>query len=43
MYICSQSGELVHPIHLQHLVDEEPAMETAPSHALERGQPVHSG
>lgn len=23
MYICSQSGELVHPIHLKHLVDEE--------------------
>jgi len=23
MYICSQSGELVHPIHLQHLVEEE--------------------
>jgi outer membrane biosynthesis protein TonB len=23
MYICSQSGELVHPIHLQHLVQEQ--------------------
>ena len=22
MYICSQSGELVHPIHLQHLVEQ---------------------
>jgi len=27
MYICSQSGELVHPIHLQHLVEEEQAAE----------------
>lgn len=23
MYICSVSGELVHPIHLQHLVGEQ--------------------
>jgi hypothetical protein len=38
MYICSVSGELVHPIHLQHLVQEE----AAPSPALERGAPVHS-
>lgn len=34
MYICSVSGELVHPVHLQHLMDEGPS--------LERGQPVHS-
>lgn len=35
MFICSVSGELVHPIHLQHLVQEE-------EHAgLERGAPVH--
>jgi hypothetical protein len=45
MYICSQSGELVHPIHLQHLVEEEAALaDQNQSHAtLERGQPVHSG
>lgn len=33
MYICSLSGELVHPVHCQHLVTEEPR--------LERGEPVH--
>jgi len=50
MYICSQSGELVHPIHLQHLVEEEQeAMEDdaeeqtlGTSPPLERGAPVHS-
>lgn len=44
MYICSQSGELVHPIHLQHLVDQEEAEEAEPSEdrGLERGAPVHS-
>lgn len=52
MYICSQSGELVHPIHLQHLVEEEQehAMEEdddaeeteGTSPPLERGAPVHS-
>lgn len=36
MYICSQSGELVHPVHCQHLVTEEPA-----ASSLERGSPVH--
>jgi hypothetical protein len=49
MYICSQSGELVHPIHLQHLVEEQqendeaenPAA-AAPANSLERGDPVHS-
>lgn len=38
MYICSVSGELVHPIHLQHIAQEEPA----PPAGLERGSPVHS-
>jgi len=38
MYICSVSGELVHPIHLQHIVNEEPS----PAGGLERGSPVHS-
>lgn len=33
MFICSVSGELVHPVHCQHLVTEEPS--------LERGSPVH--
>jgi hypothetical protein len=33
MYICSLSGELVHPVHCQHLVTEQPT--------LERGEPVH--
>ena len=52
MYICSQSGELVHPIHLQHLVEEEQeaaAMDEdeeeeteGTSPPLERGVPVHS-
>jgi hypothetical protein len=38
MYICSLSGELVHPVHCQHLVTEEnlPA-----SSSLDRGAPVH--
>lgn len=27
MYICSVSGELVHPIHLQHLVGEQQAQQ----------------
>jgi hypothetical protein len=40
MYICSVSGELVHPIHLQHLVDEE--QPSGPQATLERGTPVHS-
>jgi hypothetical protein len=45
MYICSQSGELVHPIHLQHLVEEEAALseQNEPHATLERGQPVHNG
>ena len=53
MYICSQSGELVHPIHLQHLVNTEQAAASASATAaeqegfpdgpsLERGAPVHS-
>jgi hypothetical protein len=33
MYICSVSGELVHPVHCQHLVED--------SAGLERGAPVH--
>ena len=43
MYICSQSGELVHPIHLQHLVDDEPSNEQGHTQGLERGQPAHTG
>jgi len=39
MFICSVSGELVHPIHLQHLVTEE---EQPTGGGLERGTPVHS-
>jgi hypothetical protein len=38
MYICSVSGELVHPVHCQHLVTEESP--PVPS-SLERGSPVH--
>lgn len=37
MFICSQSGELVHPVHLQHLMQQEE--QGGPS--LERGTPVH--
>jgi hypothetical protein len=33
MYICSQSGELVHPIHLQHLVQEHHNANAAHQHA----------
>jgi len=50
MYICSQSGELVHPIHLQHLVEQEEQaaeddgvpVEEERTGGLERGAPVHS-
>lgn len=38
MFICSQSGELVHPVHLQHLMQQEE--QAGPS--LERGAPVHT-
>jgi hypothetical protein len=42
MFICSVSGELVHPIHLQHLMQEEPEEpQEEPQHRLERGAPVH--
>lgn len=37
MYICSASGELVHPVHCQHLVAED----SATTSSLERGSPVH--
>lgn len=40
MFICSQSGELVHPVHLQHLMQQEEEQPAGPS--LERGTPVHS-
>jgi hypothetical protein len=44
MYICSQSGELVHPIHLQSFVEEESNSEDQSTQQqrqpLERGQPV---
>jgi hypothetical protein len=40
MYICSVSGELVHPIHLQHIVAAE---ESSPvGGGLSRGASVHS-
>jgi hypothetical protein len=42
MYICSVSGELVHPIHLQHLMEEQQQASATPRGSLERGQPVHS-
>lgn len=35
MYICSQSGELVHPIHLKHLTMNHPSNES-----LDNGAPV---
>lgn len=38
MYICSVSGELVHPVHCQHLVTEESPPVAS---SLERGAPVH--
>ena len=38
MFICSQSGELVHPVHLQHLMQQEEP--SGPS--LERGTPAHT-
>lgn len=52
MFICSVSGELVHPIHLQHLVaqqqeeEEQQQQEQQPElphglGGLERGAPVH--
>jgi hypothetical protein len=45
MYICSVSGELVHPVHCQHLVatedEQEEGTENANMSALERGKPVH--
>jgi hypothetical protein len=37
MYICSVSGELVHPVHCQHLATEG----ESESSSLERGSPVH--
>lgn len=44
MYICSVSGELVHPIHLQEHLQMQAAVtgqqDVAPT--LERGAPVHS-
>jgi hypothetical protein len=46
MYICSQSGELVHPIHLQSFVeedntiDDQSSQQTEQRQPLERGQPV---
>ena len=42
MFICSVSGELVHPIHLQHLMQEEAPETPSPERVgLERGAPVH--
>lgn len=35
MYICSQSGELVHPIHLKHLTTT-----TNPHQEVDNGAPV---
>lgn len=43
MYICSASGELVHPVHCQHLAtEEEEEEEEQEDHPmLQRGAPVH--
>jgi allophanate hydrolase subunit 2 len=43
MYICSASGELVHPIHLQHLAahHRSPEPDECERKGLERGAPVH--
>lgn len=35
MYICSQSGELVHPIHLQHMIEEQESSVTATTEVKE--------
>ena len=40
MYICSLSGELVHPVHCQHLVTEEPEQQQQQQPSLERGESV---
>lgn len=40
MFICSVSGELVHPVHCQHLVDEEDD-DDYDEPMLQRGSPVH--
>jgi hypothetical protein len=39
MFICSFSGELIHPVHLEHLMQEE---REQLQHRLQRGMPVHS-
>lgn len=43
MYICSASGELVHPIHLQHLAAHQHPQDDQQCErkGLERGAPVH--
>eukprot|EP00542_Grammatophora_oceanica_P017962 CAMPEP_0194046626 /NCGR_PEP_ID=MMETSP0009_2-20130614/22006_1 /TAXON_ID=210454 /ORGANISM="Grammatophora oceanica, Strain CCMP 410" /LENGTH=196 /DNA_ID=CAMNT_0038691995 /DNA_START=64 /DNA_END=654 /DNA_ORIENTATION=+ len=41
MYICSVSGELVHPVHCQHLVSDEVAATSSPDSTLERGETVY--
>ena len=42
MYICSVSGELVHPVHCQHLaMEEEEEEEEQDEPMLQRGAPVH--
>jgi len=42
MYICSVSGELVHPVHCQHLATEdEEEEEEHDEPMLQRGAPVH--
>lgn len=41
MYICSATGELVHPVHLQHLL-EDSNDQPIQRKGLERGTPVHS-
>lgn len=39
MFVCSISGELVHPVHCQHLVEEQE--EEDDHNMLQRGAPVH--
>lgn len=44
MFICSQSGDLIHPTHLRHLLpnDQTNEEEDRAQGGLERGTPVHT-
>lgn len=41
MFICSVSGELLHPVHCQHLAMDEEEEENEHMSMLERGAAVH--